>query len=1481
MSSNPRLQKFSLRFGRDLRKLLLVAPIAACWSAPASAQFGTVINAPPDAPPGILNSDTQLNLGAGGLWSLGFDNKLRAGAVDGSSTNIEINVSGGTIGSPLETYAGATLNFAGGSSNYYFYPHDGSVVNISGGTVHHVYAYDGSVTNVSAGSIDGQAHFLSGSTVNITGGFVGNRSFDSLTVVQGATANISGGAVGVGLELYGGVVNISGGSLYDGIDAGTGSSLNLFGEDFRIDGVPVAGLDLLGSTVALDVPRQSTLSGVYSDGTPFAFVMPYNSIDAGVLSLHRTAVPAPTPGTFSVSSAELPAGLRAGQKVIVGAGETLPDYYIAGRGSEVEVQPGGSLGLYFKADGAVVDVYGNLAQQTLYATGGATLNLHDGQDADSTSNLEIYRDSQLNVSGGDWRNTTTNLRSGSRARFSGGSMNYVRAETGVDFAMAGGSVHEVTLGNSLAPAVLSGGEIDQLLLPNKGISEPSGLSVELSGVSIDSIAYEDGFPGSITETTVTQSAGVVRRFFPVASGGKARLEGGALGGGMELSPGGTLEIVGGEFRVDGNVIDGLETPGLSRGFTLPHGSVLSGTLSDGTPFAFNALDKRFDHTGDDFQGTVTLIAAATPTAMPGAIVAGDHPDLLGVREGQTLVVGAGDVVRDVLNIGRGARVELNAGGAISERAEAVGSELVMTGGTLGDRFDAFSGSVISISGGTVGQLFAAYGGSQVRVSGGQIGDWLFAHPDSDFEISGGEMIRAEIHDGAQFRVAGGELGVMNLLENAEMAVAGGTVNGFNVDLGAHVTVQSGRFGISDSAFSYDQRVRGTVDQHGGVIGESMDVFSGGSINSYAGTIENRGTVYNGGVLNIRGGAVGREWEVESGGKINVEAGALGRAAEIKAGGELKATGGSVGSDANVFGTASIDKAALGGDAEVFSGGRLSMTGGTVGRGLNGRAGSEIHLYGAEFHLGDQLVTGLNAPGDEVILNVPTTSIFSGVLADGSPITLAPKQLSPTLGLDGDTIANGVLRLHYAAPVAATPGVYQASDHPDWFGIRSGQTLIVGSGDNLTPYFTAAQGSTLQVAPGGVVSEKMDALGAAVQIVGGSIGNELYAYDGSTLQMLSGSLGNEAGLFAGSEATIAGGVVGERLAVETGASLTVEGGIIGRNLRIGAGANAVFAGGQFVDGVSAATGSHVELVGANFRLNGALVSGFDLANLRQLNLPANSVLTGTFANSEPFVFSNARASNKDLFAIGTLTLRRVDVPAIPRQVEISTQEGAPRTLGAGANLLVSAGGRLADYSVLGEGSHTEVGTAGAIGNDVELFSGAVHVAGGQIGSRFAVYNAGAVSLNQGSIGADLAIHSGGVLNQFGGSVSATLKVLTGGRWNVFGSNFAINGILLSTPVPGIPYEITGRTGTLTGLLANGASISILLGSTNPRANPGPLAGGSLFVHSVPEAASSTLAIVATAAITVVRRRNKRRPSARRPRASLVSRQAISGRSHGAR
>jgi len=56
------------------------------------AQFTTVIDVPPDLPPSQIASDTQPNLEDGGTIANGFS----AGNSSGTSTNVEINITGGT-----------------------------------------------------------------------------------------------------------------------------------------------------------------------------------------------------------------------------------------------------------------------------------------------------------------------------------------------------------------------------------------------------------------------------------------------------------------------------------------------------------------------------------------------------------------------------------------------------------------------------------------------------------------------------------------------------------------------------------------------------------------------------------------------------------------------------------------------------------------------------------------------------------------------------------------------------------------------------------------------------------------------------------------------------------------------------------------------------------------------------------------------------------------------------------------------------------------------------------------------------------------------------------------------------------------------------------------------------------------------------------------------------------------------------------------
>ena len=51
-----------------------------------------------------------------------------------------------------------------------------------------------------------------------------------------------------------------------------------------------------------------------------------------------------------------------------------------------------------------------------------------------------------------------------------------------------------------------------------------------------------------------------------------------------------VTISGGEFRLDGVLVEGLETVGATLVFDIPDGALLSGVLADGTPFAFSSLN---------------------------------------------------------------------------------------------------------------------------------------------------------------------------------------------------------------------------------------------------------------------------------------------------------------------------------------------------------------------------------------------------------------------------------------------------------------------------------------------------------------------------------------------------------------------------------------------------------------------------------------------------------------------------------------------------------------------------------------------------------------------------------------------------------------------------------------------------------------------------------------------------------------------------
>jgi len=124
----------------NLHNNLLAILFLVICSTCAQAQFDTVINLPDTdgtnpaefsgdsiGNNGQIFSSTQLNLSDGGSIGDGFE----AGDSSGLSTNVEVNISGGTVGNAFGALNGSAVNISGGTVGDNFEADVFSTVNIS------------------------------------------------------------------------------------------------------------------------------------------------------------------------------------------------------------------------------------------------------------------------------------------------------------------------------------------------------------------------------------------------------------------------------------------------------------------------------------------------------------------------------------------------------------------------------------------------------------------------------------------------------------------------------------------------------------------------------------------------------------------------------------------------------------------------------------------------------------------------------------------------------------------------------------------------------------------------------------------------------------------------------------------------------------------------------------------------------------------------------------------------------------------------------------------------------------------------------------------------------------------------------------------------------------------------------------------------------------------------------------------------------
>ncbi len=385
------------------------------------AQFTTVINVPPDVAPDSIGSDTQLNLMDGGMLTGMPANPddpsslaiFEAGSPDGSSQNVELNISGGEA-QYLDIYAGAVLN-------------------MSRGIIEDFIAYEGATLNITGGTVRSDAAAQEGSTVNISGGIFSGP----LSIAGPFDASLSGGAFG---EIrYGGI-------SFNSNDVGT---LTLVGNEFLVNGATAPDSALLVNV---------TVTGVFASGLPFIVQ------HSGDIEFESVPVPPIQTTSILVDSGVGPYGIRFGQTVTVVEGGRLPAPFTA-VGATVNLEGGESDSVYV-ADSDVRLAGGSIRLAQLWQ--GSKLTISAGSIDRVNSNSESHI---VMTSGkvGDVR-----LFGGSSMLLSGGTAGLDSGET---FDVQSGSELEIIgtqflLGGSPIPGLSEPG--DSVLLFTRGGSLLSG-----------------------------------------------------------------------------------------------------------------------------------------------------------------------------------------------------------------------------------------------------------------------------------------------------------------------------------------------------------------------------------------------------------------------------------------------------------------------------------------------------------------------------------------------------------------------------------------------------------------------------------------------------------------------------------------------------------------------------------------------------------------------------------------------------------------------------------------------------------------------------------------------------------------------------------------------------------------------------------------------------------------------------------------------
>ncbi|TWT37216.1 hypothetical protein KOR34_21630 [Posidoniimonas corsicana] len=368
----------------------------------------------------------------------------------------------------------------------------------------------------------------------------------------------------------------------------------------------------------------------------------------------------------------------------------------------------------------------------------------------------------------------------------------------------------------------------------------------------------------------------------------------------------------------------------------------------------------------------------------------------------------------------------------------------------------------------------------------------------------------------------------------------------------------------------------------------------------------------------------------------------------------------------------------------------------------------------------------------------------------------------------------------------------------------GQTVFNAPPSTIPDAFNLNSGDVLNVGAGGVV------------------GTGLRANAGSIINVEGGTVGVGFSANAGSQVAISGGTVSGFM-THVGSVLSVSGGMLEGGAWIGGMAS--ISGGAISRPFRAVQGSAVNFVGAEFMLSGVPVAENTVTLDRFTN--ADGVLTGTFEDGSPFIFSPLGRYGSD--ELQDVTLTSVAIPAAdlrPRSIatDISGDFAGMRS---GQEFTVLPGGVLPGNFSAVEATLSVEG--GEVGRNLKVASGTVSLTSGSIGDYFYAYPGSTVYIDGGSVGAGfeafdsdvtitdgrvgnlLQAHAGTTVNMTGGRVDS-IEAHAGSRVVISGGTVGFGGNVVSSVVAAAGSEIVISGGGVARSLrtVSGAGVELIGG-----------------------------------------------------------------------